>query len=88
MHPHSSGEIPSLLCHDGSEVMLGHLVAVPVPSGTETGRVVMLGDTYTHLDVDPDFLKWVVKDRVLKPLRLLCITNRAGSGKLFSKDSQ
>ena len=51
---------------DGSEVMLGHLVAVLVPSGTETGRVVMLGDTYAHLDIDPEFLAWVMRERNLE----------------------
>lgn len=56
-----------MLYDDGSEVKLGHLVAVPVPSGSETGRVVMLGDTYAHLDIDPEFIAWVVRDRVLKP---------------------
>ncbi|MBW0150166.1 MAG: hypothetical protein KXJ53_03065 [Phenylobacterium sp.] len=56
-----------MLYDDGSEVMLGHLVAVPVPSGAETGRVVMLGDTYAHLDIDPEFIAWVVRDRVLEP---------------------
>lgn len=56
-----------MLYCDGSEVMLGHLVAVPVPSGTQTGRVVMLGDTYAHLDIDPEFLAWVVRDRILEP---------------------
>jgi hypothetical protein len=56
-----------MLYHDGSEVALGHFVAVPVPSGTARGRVVMLGDTYAHLDVDPNFLEWVVRDKVLEP---------------------
>jgi hypothetical protein len=56
-----------MLYNNGSEVMLGHLVAVPVPSGTETARVVMLGDTYAHLEVEPGFLAWVVEDRILEP---------------------
>jgi hypothetical protein len=34
-----------MLYSDGLSVELGHLVAVPVPEGTEMGRVVMLGDT-------------------------------------------
>lgn len=60
-----------MLYHDGSEVMLGHLVSVPVPSGTETGRVVMLGDTYAHLAIDPGFVAWVVKNRVLEPTSIV-----------------
>lgn len=52
---------------DGLTVELGHLVAVPVPEGTGRGRVVMIGDTYAHLDIDPQFLAWVVKDKILEP---------------------
>lgn len=52
--------------HDGSTVMLGDLVNVPVPGGTAKARVVMLGETYAHLDIDPGFLAWVKKDKVLK----------------------
>jgi len=52
---------------DGSEVVLGDLVTVPVPSGTAKGRVVMLGNSYAHLDIDPDFLSWVLEERALKP---------------------
>ncbi len=52
---------------DGSTVTLGDLVAVPVPSGVANGRVVMLGESYAHLDVDADFLEWVAKDKVLDP---------------------
>ena len=56
-----------MLYADDSEVRLGDLVALPVPSGTETGRVVMLGDTYEHLDIDPDFVAWVITGRLLEP---------------------
>jgi hypothetical protein len=52
--------------HDGSLVALGHLVDVPVPSGSARARVVMLGDTYEHLDIDPEFVSWVKTDRVLR----------------------
>jgi hypothetical protein len=27
----------------------------------------MLGDTYEHLDIDPNFVAWVKKDKVLQP---------------------
>jgi hypothetical protein len=53
--------------HDGSHVALGDLVEVPVPNGTARARVVMLGDTYEHLEIAPDFLCWVKTDRVLRP---------------------
>ncbi len=51
---------------DGSPIALGDLVDVPVPNGTARARVVMLGDTYDHLDIDPSFVSWVRKDRVLR----------------------
>ncbi|MDB5805164.1 MAG: hypothetical protein JWN73_2486 [Betaproteobacteria bacterium] len=53
--------------HDGQEVCLGDRVTVPVPSGSAKARIVMLGDTYEHLDVDPDTLDWINRDKVLKP---------------------
>jgi hypothetical protein len=52
--------------HDGSTVALGDIVNVPVPDGTAKARVVMLGDTYEHLDIEAGFLEWVKADRVLK----------------------
>ena len=53
--------------HDGATVMLGDLVNVPVPGGTAKARVVMLGETYEHLDIDASFLAWVKRDKVLQP---------------------
>jgi hypothetical protein len=52
--------------HDGSTITLGDLVTVPVPSGAAKARVVMLGDTYEHLGIDPSFLSWVKSEKVLK----------------------
>jgi hypothetical protein len=52
--------------HDGSTISLGDVVSVPVPAGRAKARVVMLGDTYEHLDIDPQFLDWVKRDRVLE----------------------
>jgi hypothetical protein len=51
--------------HDGSEVRLGDIVSVPTPQGDAQARVVMLGDTYAHLEIDPAFVEWVVTDRIL-----------------------
>ncbi len=45
--------------HDGSIVALGDIVSVPVPGGSGKARVVMLGETYAHLEIDADFLSWV-----------------------------
>jgi len=57
--------------HDGTAIALGDIVSVPVPEGTAQARVVMLGDTYEHLDIDPQFLKWVKTDRVLEPTSIV-----------------
>jgi hypothetical protein len=51
---------------DGSPVNLGDVVSVPVPGGTAKARVVMLGDTYAHLDIDPRFVTWVTTERMLE----------------------
>jgi hypothetical protein len=53
--------------HDGSTVCLGDVVRVPIPSGTARARVVMLGETYEHLDVEESFLSCAKGEKVLKP---------------------
>lgn len=50
---------------DGSRVRLGDIVEINMPDGTELARVVMLGDTHEHLDIDAGFLEWVVRANVL-----------------------
>lgn len=52
--------------NDASEVLLGDLVSVSVPESV-VARIVMLGDSYEHLDLDPDFVGWVRSDSVLRP---------------------
>ena len=52
--------------HDGSTVTLGDIVTVPVPSGTAKARVVMLGETYEHLDIDRQYLAWVKAEKILE----------------------
>jgi hypothetical protein len=52
---------------DGSPAKLGDTVRVGMPVGGGRARIVMLGDTYEHLDIDPQFLTWVKRDRVLEP---------------------
>jgi len=54
-----------MVYEDGSQVALGDIVTLPVPGGTEKARVVMLGDTYKHLDIDPQFVSWVEAERKL-----------------------
>lgn len=52
--------------HDGSTIELGDIVRVPVPDGTARARVVMLGDSYQHLDLDEHFLYWVKTEKILE----------------------
>ena len=52
---------------DGSNVLLGDRVTVPVPEGQALARVVMLGDSREHLELDPQFLEWVESAKVLAP---------------------
>jgi hypothetical protein len=43
--------------HDDSEMRLGDNVRTPIGKDVTTrGRVVMVGDTLGHLDIDPKFL--------------------------------
>ena len=51
--------------HDGSFVALGDIVSVPIPTGNGKARVVMLGDSYEHLDIEKSFVSWVKRDKVL-----------------------
>jgi hypothetical protein len=51
---------------DGVTIQLGDVVSVPIPAGEAKARVVMLGDTYEHLDLDAAFLRWVTSDKVLE----------------------
>lgn len=51
---------------NGADLALGDIVRVPVPGGYELGRVVMLGDSYDHLDIDPEFIRWVMDQQVLR----------------------
>lgn len=50
---------------DGTRVKLGDLVQIPVPAGLANARIVMLGDTLDHLDIDEDFRLWAVKEQLL-----------------------
>ena len=59
---------------DGSLVKLGDIVTIPLPDSSVKGRVimvsakarvVMLGDTREHLDIEKSFLDWVESDKKL-----------------------
>jgi hypothetical protein len=54
-----------MMYHDGSLVRLGDILNIPLPSGNSRARVVMLGDTGEHLDIDKQFIEWVEREKVL-----------------------
>lgn len=49
--------------HDGSPAKLGDIVWISLPSGQARARIVMLGDTREHLDLEESFLEWVESDQ-------------------------
>ena len=57
--------------HDGSEILLGDRVLLPVPEGKALARVVMLGDTRAHLALESKFLEWVNSTDVLSSSSVL-----------------
>jgi hypothetical protein len=52
--------------HDGSPVKLGDIVTIPLRDTSAKARVVMLGDTREHLDIEKEFLDWVKRDTMLE----------------------
>jgi hypothetical protein len=50
---------------DRSLVKLGDIVTIPLRDSVAKARVVMLGDTREHLDIDKKFLDWVESDKTL-----------------------
>lgn len=50
---------------NGTQIALGDIVTVPIPNGLGTARVVMVGDTYEHLEIDQRFVRWVNAERKL-----------------------
>ena len=53
--------------HNGLEVLLGDIVTVPTPKGDAPARVVMLGHSGDHLEIDVNFLEWVISSNILAP---------------------
>jgi hypothetical protein len=52
---------------NGSPVRLGDIVTIRLADGNAKARVVMLGDTGEHLDVDEQFVDWVESEKLLEP---------------------
>jgi hypothetical protein len=51
--------------HDGSAVKLGDIVSIPMPGGSAKARVVMLGDSGAHLEMETEFIEWVQSEKLL-----------------------
>jgi hypothetical protein len=56
---------------DGTTARLGDVVDVGRPGGSARARIVMLGDTGEHMDIDRDFLSWVTATRKLSPKEIV-----------------
>jgi hypothetical protein len=69
---------------DGTRVSLGDMVDVSLGEGCARGRVVMLGDTGDHLDIDLSFLDWVKRDKVIEPSQV--VVEWVGSNPLVHND--
>ena len=51
---------------DGSIARLGDIVSIQLFDGPHEGKIVMLGDTLEHLNLDSEFVKWVVSERLIE----------------------
>lgn len=56
---------------DGSPVKLGDIVTIPFSDRGRRARVVMLGDTHEHLDIDEHFVEWVESEGLLAPAQVV-----------------
>ena len=50
---------------DGTVVRLGDIISIPMQHGSSLGRVVMLGDTQEHLQIDEGFRTWALAEKLL-----------------------
>src|ERR1043165_4305111 len=57
--------------HDGTDVKLGDIVAIPMPGGSARARVVWLGDTREHLEMDEGFIEWAENEKLLDPSQIV-----------------
>ena len=56
---------------DGSPVALGDMVTIRMADGDARARVVMLGDTREHLDVEESFIQWIESEELLAPSQVV-----------------
>ena len=57
--------------HDGSLTKLGDIVTILLQSHRARARVVMLGETGEHLDIDKGFIEWVEREKLLAPSQVI-----------------
>jgi hypothetical protein len=50
---------------DGTTVHLGDIVQIPMQDQISNARVVMLGDTQAHLEIDEAFRSWAVAEKLI-----------------------
>lgn len=50
---------------NGTEIRLGDIVFLDVPDGYHQAKVVMLGDTGAHLEIDQEFLEWAQQESLI-----------------------
>ena len=47
------------------------IVVIPMPNGDVRARVVMLGDSREHLDLEEGFLEWIELEELLDPSHIV-----------------
>ena len=57
--------------HDGSPAKLGDIVVIRLADRDAKARVVLLGDTREHLDVDAEFIEWAESEKLLAPSQVV-----------------
>ena len=57
--------------HDGSPAKLGDIVVIRLADRNAKARVVLLGDTREHLDLDADFIEWAESEKLLDPSQVV-----------------
>lgn len=56
---------------DGLPVELGDIVSISLADGSAKARVVMLGDTREHLDIEAGFVQWVERENLIEPSQVI-----------------
>ena len=57
--------------HDGSPAKLGDIVIIRLADGDKQARIVWLGDTREHVNLDADFMDWAESGKLLDPSQVV-----------------